>query len=259
MTIAEAKNLHNTDSSKIERIIHSLKNHALADIKGNADKPIAGFILAACFIDQISGFLYNTDAIKSRFNRFVKDYMPKYNSIQLYESLRNKLVHNYSIGGFYRITSDQKILHEANYSENLNIINLWVFIEDLESAFEKVCQKFRSIGQARTNALEWFAKGNQGISSITLNFISCNEAETDFLIEFYKPLILDKEIGNRNELIVTDLFRQEFNETEFVLKIKLIEKKGKSESVAYLEDAVNHLKLILPMDALKQMPTNNGQ
>ena len=94
---------------------------------------IAEFILCSCFIDQLSGFRYNTDRVGKRYRQFVKEYLPQYNSDELYEDLRNKLVHNYSVGSFYSLARKAPQLHlqKVNGVTHLNLEN---FILDLKTA-----------------------------------------------------------------------------------------------------------------------------
>jgi hypothetical protein len=105
-----------TDDHIIDQIIHSFLRYNLRDIEeiNNQEKlgfTIAEFILCSCLIDQISGFRYNTDKVGKRYRQFVKGYLPKYNFDDLYEDLRNKLVHNYSVGSFYGLTRKAAHLH----------------------------------------------------------------------------------------------------------------------------------------------------
>lgn len=46
---------------KISNIITAFEGYALNDIRKNKEMrlPIAAFILAMCFIDQVSGFVYH--------------------------------------------------------------------------------------------------------------------------------------------------------------------------------------------------------
>jgi hypothetical protein len=90
------------DNEIIEQIIHSFTKFNLRDIeeinKYEKDYIIAEFILCSCLIDQLSGFRYNNGVVSKRYKQFVKEYLTKYNPNKLYYDLRNKLVHNYSVG-----------------------------------------------------------------------------------------------------------------------------------------------------------------
>jgi len=113
--------------------------------------PIASFILAVCFIDQVSGFVYH-DKVKGkkksteRCKKFVEEYLNKvaakpYNKNDLIDLLRNKLVHNYSLYNKdnpahvkYLLEWKYPILH-LHPSKDGILINLEKFINELEAAF----------------------------------------------------------------------------------------------------------------------------
>ena len=152
-----------TDDQIIDQIIHSFTNYNLRDIleinNNQLDFTIAEFILCSCLIDQISGFRYNTDKVGKRYKQFVKDYLPNYNPDELYDDLRNKLVHNYSIGSFYGLTRKAPHLHlqKANNVIHLNPEN---FISDLKAALDKYIIELRSDSDIRRKALCWYSEYN---------------------------------------------------------------------------------------------------
>ena len=146
--------MDNISKQKISYIATAFETYALGDIKKvQINKmPIAAFILSVCFIDQISGFIYDNRARGQKSNtdrakKFVSEYLNKvsanpYDKDDLIELLRNKLVHNYSL-------SDRKMPKHQKYVldyENLNlhlhkeddivVINIEGFINDLEKAFQ---------------------------------------------------------------------------------------------------------------------------
>jgi hypothetical protein len=147
----------------VNKVIYSFSNFNLRDIieinKCELDFTIAEFILCSCFIDQLSGFIYNTDGVKKRYIKFVNEYLPAYQSEELYEDLRNKLVHNYSVGKFYGLTKGQKDLH-LNKQNGILIINLENFIDDLNSAFEQFISSVQKDKNIRKNVIEWYLKHN---------------------------------------------------------------------------------------------------
>jgi hypothetical protein len=124
----------------------------LDDIKSyELGMPIASFILAVCFIDQVSGFVYDNNLPgqkdgTSRSKKFVEEYLNKvaakpYNKNDLIELLRNKLVHNYSLHNKdnptqvkYLLEWKYPILH-LHPSKHGILINLEKFINELEAAF----------------------------------------------------------------------------------------------------------------------------
>ena len=90
----------------INTIVSSFRTYALGDIKHNQSKPIAAFILSICFIDQLSSFRYDYKTKHSkRAERLIKEYMTPYKGLDLYDYVRNSLVHNYSSRGRFDINN----------------------------------------------------------------------------------------------------------------------------------------------------------
>lgn len=150
-----------TEEQIIEQIIHSFTNFCLRDILEinniNTDFTIAEFILCSCLIDQVSGFRYNTNSVGKRYKQFVKDYLPNYKPDELYYDLRNKLVHNYSVGRYFGLMRGQPDWH-LKLGLGLKYLNLENFIEDLQSAIEKFCFELKSNLVIRENAIKWYNK-----------------------------------------------------------------------------------------------------
>ncbi len=148
-----------SDDQIINQIAHSFSNYNLRDIeeitRSELHFTIAGFILCSCFIDQLSGFRYKSRKVKSRYIEFVKNYLPKYDGKNLYEDLRNKLVHNYSVGSHYSLTSKAPQLH-LQKSNNLINLNLEDFIKDLKEALDRYIEEVKNNQDIRKNALDWF-------------------------------------------------------------------------------------------------------
>jgi hypothetical protein len=149
-----------TDDQIIDQIIHSFSKYNLRDITEinncTLDFTIAEFILCSCLIDQVSGFRYNTDSVGQRFKQFVKDYLPGYHPDELYQDLRNKLVHNYSVGEYYGLTRKAPKLHlqEENGIIHLNLEN---FIADLKTALDRYFAELRKSPDIKQNALRQYA------------------------------------------------------------------------------------------------------
>lgn len=142
------------DDQKLKYIITAFETYALGDISNVRmhKMPIAAFILGFCFIDQVSGFVYdatrkgqktNTD----RSKKFVSDYLNKvaqnkYDKDALIDILRNKLVHNYSVSDRKRPKHDRYVLGYENPEHHLHregdvvVINIDGFINDLKNAFQ---------------------------------------------------------------------------------------------------------------------------
>jgi hypothetical protein len=123
----------------IETIINSFEKYALGDILCIQEKPIATFILAICFIEQLSGFLFEfegNDGNKPEW--FFKEYMPEYQGINLYHKARHTLVHNYSSRGQFDI-DNRGLFEDVPYVEIDDVIhiNTNVFVHYLIKVFEK--------------------------------------------------------------------------------------------------------------------------
>ena len=139
---------------KISYLITAFETYALGDIQvvQKNKMPIAALILSVCFIDQVSGFIYD-NTIRGQKNNterskiFVSDYLNKvsakpYDKDELIELLRNKLVHNYSISDRkntkhkkYALDYENQKLHLHREKDTI-FINIEGFIQDLKKAFQ---------------------------------------------------------------------------------------------------------------------------
>ena len=149
----------------LNTIENSFRSFALRDIQVlrtcNPPVPIAVFILGVCLIDQLAGFRFNSGATKARFMDFVKTYMPGYNAESLAEDLRNKLVHNYSIGNEAYVLSDELSgfhLQPIDPNSKSKVLDLSSFIADLEKAIEDYMGEIRSNPECRNNAIQWYSQ-----------------------------------------------------------------------------------------------------
>ena len=138
---------------KLKYIITAFETYALGDISNVRlhKMPIAAFILGFCFIDQVSGFIYDGNRPGQRNNterskKFVFEYLNKvstkeYDKDALIDILRNKLIHNYSLSDRKRPKHDRYALEYENLQLHLHrdgdvvFINIDGFIADLKNAF----------------------------------------------------------------------------------------------------------------------------
>jgi len=152
-----------TEDQIIDQIIYSFTNYNLRDIQEMYNSPteftIAEFILCSCLIDQISGFRYNTDKVGKRYKKFVREYLPNYNPEELYDDLRNKLVHNYSLGRHYNLTSKSAHLHLQTINGN-TYLTIEYFLADIKSALSTYFNELRNDMLVRQNALNWYKQYN---------------------------------------------------------------------------------------------------
>ena len=139
----------------IEYIINFLSDHPLGNIKYTIkEKPMAAFILAACFIDQLGAYRYNISKNRKRWAAIVDNYMYKDKGKTLFTTLRSDLVHNYSLKGF-TVLMDELLIDK--HPEN--IISLPSFVNDIELAFSEIIVEFRTPeSEARKNAIAWNKK-----------------------------------------------------------------------------------------------------
>ena len=151
-----------SDDEILNTIEHSFRSYAFRDIvvlKDNAvPVPVAVFILCTCFIDQLAGFRYNSDRTTSRFQNFVTQYLPQYDPIQLCDDLRNRLVHNYSVGEAYVVSDSIPSMHNRPFTPGSSTkgLDMHKFIEDLEVAFNAYMGELRSNPECRNNAILWY-------------------------------------------------------------------------------------------------------
>lgn len=147
----------------IDKIIHSFSMYNLRDIKeinnNELDFTIAEFILCSCFIDQISGFRYCIREVGKRYKQFVQDYLPMYNPEELYYDLRNKLVHNYSIGKYYGLTRRAPHFH-LQIEDGITHLNLENFIIDLYTALNTYIFELKNDIDIKNNAINWYTQHN---------------------------------------------------------------------------------------------------
>jgi len=111
----------------------------------------AAFILITCLIDFLGTLYAGRESGEGTFRGFVRDFMRQqcngigYDDKELYKSLRNKLVHNYSIGnGRYVLTHGRPEKHLKPHGKAL-VLNLEDFFSDVKRAaddyFARVAQE----------------------------------------------------------------------------------------------------------------------
>jgi hypothetical protein len=121
------------------------KDNALWSIKRAYLSPNEGapaaFILLTCLIDFLGTLYAGRESNENTFRRFVTDFMKqtyqgvRYNDKELYSSLRNKLVHNYSIWrGKYVLTHRHPEKHLEPHGSQATILNLENFFDDVKQA-----------------------------------------------------------------------------------------------------------------------------
>lgn len=154
----------------IDRITTALRDYALGDIKKimMGDNVLASFILCSCFIEQMATYRYGTQNVgHPEFKRFIDEYLVGYDSKLLRTDLRNKLVHNYSLGETYSLTMQSRDAHLKDAMNGTIILNLENFIEDLERALHRFLNQLVTEPIVRSLAFKVLSKNHiVGMSSI---------------------------------------------------------------------------------------------
>jgi hypothetical protein len=105
----------------------------------HSEDALISFIFMACVIDYLSGFWWGKDTrghVKDAYTGFVNEYFPPYtyNTEGLYDSLRNGLVHMFTIKGKkYTLTNNPK-LHLVLSKDGQVVLNAANFRDDLLTA-----------------------------------------------------------------------------------------------------------------------------
>ncbi len=131
----------------VQNIITAMGTYNLGDIKKSrtTNMMLATFILCSCFIDQMAQIKYfvkgkKTPHLTENFKKFVTKYFgTKYKPKLLYDSLRSRLVHNYSVKGKYWLADERKYKHLEIINSRI-YLNVDDFINDIEivwKVFEK--------------------------------------------------------------------------------------------------------------------------
>ncbi len=104
-----------------------------------SDDALIGFIFMSCVIDYLAGFWWGEDTkgqVKMAYTGFINEYFPigKYEANDLYDSLRNGLVHKFTIQKKrYALTHNHPDLHLEIRKSQL-ILNANDFAQDLHEA-----------------------------------------------------------------------------------------------------------------------------
>jgi hypothetical protein len=101
------------------------------------------FVWLACAVDWLSGFMWGDSTVghvKKAYTTFIDSYFPpgQYDAEELFDSLRNGLVHMYTIKDKkYVLTDGKPHLHLTLQSNGQIILNLESFYEDWVEAKER--------------------------------------------------------------------------------------------------------------------------
>lgn len=154
----------------IDRITVALRDYALGDIKKimKGNNVLASFILCSCFIEQVATYRYGTQSVgHPEFKQFIDEYLIGYDGKLLRTDLRNKLVHNYSLGETYSLTMNHPEAHLKNATNGSIILNLENFVEDLALALQRFLNQLVTDSKVRKLAFKVLSKNHiVGMSDI---------------------------------------------------------------------------------------------
>ncbi len=157
--------------SGLFKIETALRHFAYGDIKkvSTGDNVLASFILCSCFIEQMATFRYGREVGKNEFESFTKEYLSQYDAVKLREDLRNKLVHNYSLGESYSLVRGYPQFHLQIHGGS-TVINIENFVEELGKALDTFMLQLRTDQAIMANAVKVLEKINiVSISEIEIN------------------------------------------------------------------------------------------
>lgn len=234
----------------IEDIITAFGTYALGDIKHNADRTISCFILISCFIDQLAGYRYNSKH-NGRFELFIKEYLPHYSPLRLYETLRNKIVHNYSVENAYKLTSDINYSEQTWGAKNMDVLCTHAFIKELESVFKEVECQLRNDKKIRDKAI----LRNIDCPVLThqiYNVMDYTSDQAEYLIEYYSPKMIGKYLDKANQVKVIKIEkRSETNGESYMVAAVGEPMAGVVNFFREIGQAAKHFNLESPEEVLK--------
>lgn len=102
-----------------------------------SDDALIGFIFMACVIDYLAGFMCGGKTTNKEYKQFITEYFPTglYDADDLYDSLRNGLVHMFTIKNHkYSLTHNSPDLHLKLDGEGRVTLNAGNFRDDLKQA-----------------------------------------------------------------------------------------------------------------------------
>ena len=116
------------------------------------------FVIISCAIEYLAGFWKGGETRKADYIKFLEKHLwfaAKYHPTDLYESLRNGLVHNFTIrDGKFALTSTEPHLHLKRTQDGQTILNLEDFFADFKRLKTEVFHTARTNATARKNFLQ---------------------------------------------------------------------------------------------------------
>lgn len=146
----------------INRIKFSLTQLAFTDIKraSAGGAKMGAFILASCFIDYLAGFYYGHKSKKEDYINFINKHLRRYDGGKIYYSVRNGLVHNYSVERDFIFSENRDDgPHLGKHKNGKIILNLDEFIKDIENAMNKYFNALEHDNNLKLKAINRFKRG----------------------------------------------------------------------------------------------------
>src|SRR6266700_1184185 len=135
---------------QIDRVEATYKTWVLGSIKRTYEAtkdtqekstPLAAFILVSCAIDFLAGFMCGITSFSPQpgessknYKAFVTKYLPQYDPVDVYNHIRCRLAHNYTIGGDVALTHRNLAAHDPCGTKGRKIINFENFFADFQEA-----------------------------------------------------------------------------------------------------------------------------
>jgi len=237
---------------KIQEIINSFYNYAIRDIRVNIENPIAAFILASCFIDQMTAFRYDPPKGKGGefYKKFIEVYMPHLVPLDLYTNLRCNMVHGYSLSGSLALS------HEPNPADtighiSINNLNVPDFLKELTIAFGVFAYDIRNNAEARNIALIRYDKWPP-IIGVNRGSLIYDEPEATFLENYFtntKSIIGEPINGDEKSNCLITSVKKIPNNGRFV--VKCIWQDGAATYETNLDEVTQQLGVEYPLQVLR--------
>ena len=241
------------DNRIVERIITTFKNLALSDIKFNKERPIAAAILCACLLDQISLFFYKERNNYCNVKKFIEKYMPLYNDIDLYDILRNPMVHNYSIKKGYSVSSDPMLYQYGLSMLSNGVLFIPSLISDLELAIDRAVKDLQEDKNIKTYAINW-EKRHSLLEQNQIELAIYTAPEIERLKSEYPDLIKQHKIFSPESIepVNFSIIAQPLPNGSFDAFIEIKELYGEKKTFTYpLHFLMQVLSIKSPMEFLQ--------
>jgi hypothetical protein len=148
----------------------------------------------------MGAYAYNTQIGQAgaNYKRFITEYFKNYDPLKLWENLRCALVHNYTISPNFALSSEPH--PDLPFTNNISANDFTVteFIRELETSLADLSVHLRDKSSPiRANALKKF-NASSIIIGVNRSSWQYDEPEADFLVKYYKPILLGKPLNGHN-------------------------------------------------------------